>query len=347
MFFNSASAYTPLGQEKIKQFTKILIENSTLDEIITAFIFVANKILSSSKENSVQAIQELNNEIRSAQASLAAFLFKYIAYKYENNADVCKNFIKDKLSESAHQVIEDCWKGYIDDTKVKLKATQITFDNIKEDSLKNKLQLNDDIDLKPLPLGQSITSPEVTITTQLQNLIDSFCAYLNQDDQSHWHFEMKDTDYFFYSDSANIKVHKIFSSALNSILNEIKNAIKANFLKRQENDPICEFLVGIHKKLVSKDSNYKENSITRDEQLEHYIACIESLLNPELSNNFFSSETQQTLIKKINQIKEIIESLDNQIPTSENEDSKTTDNKDYDTDTAQQDPPDPFIYFRC
>jgi hypothetical protein len=88
--FNSASAYTKIGQEKIKQFTKILIENLTLDEIITAFIFVANKILSSSQENPTQAVQELNSEIRSTQASLAAFLFKFIAYKYENNADVCK-----------------------------------------------------------------------------------------------------------------------------------------------------------------------------------------------------------------------------------------------------------------
>jgi len=322
--FNSASAYTKIGQEKTKQFAKILIEKLTLDEIITTFIFVANKILSSSQTN---VIQELNSEIRSTQASLAALLFKFIAYKYENNADVCKNFIKDELSkldpnreEKADPVIYDCWKGYIDDTKNKLASTQLTFDNIKEDVLKNKLQL-DNVDLSPLPEEQSITSPEDTITNQLQNLIDSFCTYLNQDDQSHWHFEMKDTDYFFQSDSGDIKT---LCCKLKLILDEIKNAIKADNL--QQEDSIREVMESTHENLASKDIEHTEKSITRYQQLEYYVSCIEPLLDPSLPDKFFSSKTQQILITKINEIKEILKLFDTKKTTiMENKDSETPD----------------------
>lgn len=319
--FNSASAFTPIGQEKIKRFAKILIENLTYDETIAAFILVAQKILSSSN-----VVSELNDAIRSTQASLAAFLFKFMAYKFEDNADICKEFIKDRLPELAHSVIEGCWHGYIDDAKEKLKRTQITFDTIKNDILKNKLQLISTVDLKPLPQKKSITAPKDAITTQLQNIIDSFCTYLNQDDQLHWHFEMKNIDYFFQSNSGDIK---ILSFKLNLILDEIKDAIKSDNLQLEHS--LDESIKSIHKKLGLKDSEYKENSITRYQHLEYYVACIEPLLNPNLPDKFFSQGTQQTLIKEINKIKEILALSDTKKTQMENKDSETSDNVDTET----------------
>ncbi len=324
----SLSTRSYYEQNNSKAFAKILIENLRPEEVIAAFILVASKI----------NVNDFSAELGKTQA-LAPILFKYVAYKYENNAEACKNHIKSQLSALVHPKIDGCWKGYIDDTK-RLAGIE-EFDNIKN-HFKTKLQLND-VDLSPLPGEQSITPTKAAITTQLQNLIDSFCAYLNQDDQSHWHFEMKDTDYFFHSNSGDIKV---ISCKLKSILEGIRNAINTDNLQLKK--PIRESIEGIHNKLVSEDIKYTNGSITRYQHLECYVACIDPLLNPNLPHRFFGQGTQQTLIKKINQIKEILKSLGITLdltPIPENEDPKTSDNAD--TDIAPQDPPDPFKYFRC
>ena len=100
-----------LREQEIQAFAKQLIDNHTLPELLTALTIEINHELQRGE------LQELGVSLRGN--TVVAYLFKYLAFKFENHPDAFKNFIFQNYgnNDAIKDRINTCWNLYIEQPK--------------------------------------------------------------------------------------------------------------------------------------------------------------------------------------------------------------------------------------
>ncbi len=156
-------------EEKIQQFAKGLIDHHSLPELLTILTIEINRELAQ------EGPDQLGVSLRGN--TLVAYLFKFLAFKFENYEDAFKAFIFQNCGKQLQVYINPCWKLYIEDPKTLGFLGGFCLDTVK-DKFRKEVKLAQAIDLNP-----SAMFPDIDITSEkitgFTTIIEDFATELD------------------------------------------------------------------------------------------------------------------------------------------------------------------------